>query len=416
MKVNYNRLISADTANMKQSFPRFALFLAALLGSTAAHAETQQVTPYADIRYRLELVEQAGLPDTAAASTLRIRVGVRTREWRGFSAVVEGEGILVLGEPTYNDTVNGKINYPIVADPSDILLNQAYVRWRPNVGVEVTGGRQTVNFENQRWVGSVGWRQNDQTLDAARFALKPVKGVTLDYFYAWRVNRVFGPDSPQGIWRNTQIHGARASYQLGGIGTLSVHALLLDIPSSPTLSSQTFGVRIAGERKIGQGTSLLYAAEYASQQDYGLNPNRFRLDYFLIEPGVRLGGFTLKGGYEQLEGNGVVALQTPLATLHAFNGWADKFLTTPATGLRDIYFDAGYKFPANGPLPGLALRFGWHDYNATVGAIDYGKEWNGSVSLPLGKSFTLTAKVARYEANLFATDTTKGWLQIEAKF
>ena len=44
----------------------------------------------------------------------------------------------------------------------------------------------------------------------------------------------------------------------------------------------------------------------------------------------------MKLGFERLEGNGTVALQTPLATLHAFNGWADKFLSTPANGLRDV--------------------------------------------------------------------------------
>ena len=45
-------------ANMNQAVCRTALTLAALLASTAALAETQAVTPYADIRYRLELVER----------------------------------------------------------------------------------------------------------------------------------------------------------------------------------------------------------------------------------------------------------------------------------------------------------------------------------------------------------------------
>ncbi|MFM5954668.1 MAG: alginate export family protein, partial [Novosphingobium sp.] len=194
-----------------------------LCWSSAALAQqaAPPVSVYADIRYRLEVVDQADLPDTATASTLRVRAGVKTREWHGLSAVVEGEAIAVLGKASYNDTVNGKTNFPVVADPADVLLNQAYLRWRPDPRFELTAGRQAVNYDNQRWIGSVGWRQNDQTLDAVRVAAKPFKGVAVDYVYAWRVNRVFGPDSAQGIWHDTAIHGLRASYAIKNIGTLS---------------------------------------------------------------------------------------------------------------------------------------------------------------------------------------------------
>jgi hypothetical protein len=173
---------------------------------------------------------------------------------------------------------------------------------------------------------------------------------------------------------------------------------------------------MAGEHPVGGKSTFLYAAEYARQHDHGANPRSFGLDYWLIEPGVKTGPLTFKAGYERLEGNGTVGLQTPLATLHAFNGWADKFLTTPANGLRDAYLDASYKVPGMGALAGLTLRAAWHDYGSTVGGIAYGREWNALASYPLDKRFTLTAKLARYEADAFATDTTKLWFQVEAKF
>ncbi|MFM5894893.1 MAG: alginate export family protein [Novosphingobium sp.] len=388
--------------------------------SWSAAASAQQaaapVVVYADIRYRLEVVDQAGLPDDATASTLRIRGGVKSREWHGLSALVEGEAIAVLGADNYNDTVNGKVNYPVVADPPDVLLNQAWLRWRPSGALELTAGRQAVNYDNQRWIGSVGWRQNDQTLDAVRLATKPFGALTLDYMHAWRVNRVFGPGSPQGIWRGNQIDALRLGYTIKNVGAISAYGYWLDIPFSPASSSKTWGVRIAGEHALGKGTALLYAAEYARQHEYGANPRSFGLDYWLVEPGVRYGPVSLKAGYEQLEGNGSVALQTPLATLHAFNGWADKFLTTPANGLRDIYLDAGYKVPGNGPLAGLTLRAMWHDFNSTRLGIAYGSEWDALASYPLTKKIGVTAKVARYNADAFATDTTKFWFQVEAKF
>jgi hypothetical protein len=403
---------------MNQAYLAASMFALSLCAAPNAMAQqaAEPVTPYVDIRYRLEVVDQAGLPEDATASTLRIRAGIRTAEWHGLSVVVEGEAIARIGAEHYNDTVNGKVTFPVVADPSDVLLNQAYVKFRPVAEVEGVVGRQAVNLDNQRWIGSVGWRQNDQTLDAARVTLKPAKGLTIDYLHAWRVNRVFGPDSPQGIWRDNAINGVRAAYAIKGIGTLSGYGYCLDLPSLPAGSTRTLGMRIAGERPIGTGLKLLYAAEVARQYDFAANPRDFALDYLLLEPGLGLGPVSLKAGLERLEGNGTAAVQTPLATLHAFNGWADKFLTTPNGGLRDLYLDASWKLPGRGPLAGLMVRGVWHDYRSTVGGIAYGEEWNALVSYPVTKAVTLTAKFAHYGARAFATDTTKFWFQVEAKF
>ena len=384
--------------------------------SAEESAKADPVTPYADIRYRLELVGQDDLPDEATASTLRLRAGLKTAEWNGFSALIEGEAIVRLGPRHYNDTINGQTAYPVVADPSDVLLNQAWVKFKPVKAVEAIAGRQAVNFDNQRWVGSVGWRQNDQTLDAARISVKPVKGVALDYGYAWRVNRIFGPDSPQGIWRDNDIHLLRASVEAKPVGTITAYGYFLDIPNAPLSSSKTLGVRLVGDQKLSGKAKLLYAVEYANQRDLGPNPRSFSLDYLLVEPGVSFGAVTAKVGLERLEGNGVAALQTPLATLHAFNGWADKFLTTPADGLRDLYVDVAAKLPAIGSVKGASARLMVHDYNATRGSINFGREWGVMLALPINKQFGANFKYARYHADKFATDTGKFWFALEAKF
>ncbi len=72
--------------------PLCAFCLLAGVPVAAEDRNPAAITPYADIRYRLELVDQEGLPEDATASTLRVRAGVRTDEWQGLSAVVEGEG------------------------------------------------------------------------------------------------------------------------------------------------------------------------------------------------------------------------------------------------------------------------------------------------------------------------------------
>ncbi|MFA6220495.1 MAG: alginate export family protein [Erythrobacter sp.] len=372
--------------------------------------------PYLDLRYRLEVVDQESLPEDAIASTLRIRGGIETDEWNGLSALVEGEAVVRLGPEDFNDTVNGLVQFPVVADPSDVLLNRAFVRWRPHTSVEVVAGRQKVNFDNQRWIGSVDWRQNDQTFDLAQVTVKPLDGAAIDYFHAWRVDRIFGPDSPQGVWRGSDIHNVHAAYAIASVGTVSVYGYFLDIPDAPAASSQTLGLRLSGAQSVGENAKLLYTVEYANQRDLGPNPADFSLDYLQIEPGISIGGFTVKAGLERLEGDGATALQTPLATLHAFNGWADKFLVTPSDGLRDLYGDISYRFGKGSSLNGLLLRGIVHDFRATATDQSYGRELDLLVAYPIRSNMTLLAKLAHYDANAYSADTTKGWLQLQATF
>jgi hypothetical protein len=389
--------------------------LAMPVAAQAQEASAPSIDPYVELRYRVELVDQGGLPYTAAASTLRLRTGVRVKAWEGLSLHVEGEAVARLGPERFNDTLNGKTSYPVVADPGSVHLNQAYVQWRPDAAVELSGGRRSTNLGNQRWIGSVDWRQNDQTLDLARVTLRPRAGMTLDALHSWRVDRVFGPDSPQGVVRDAKVHAAHMSYQAKPLGEVSAYGYWLDLPVLGT-RSRTLGVRIAGTRPVGRGFSLTYVLDYARQTDWGHSPVRFDLGYLLVEPGVTRGGWTAKAGLERLDGNGVVAVQTPLATLHAFNGWADKFLTTPTTGLRDLYGELGYRFGAGSPLKGLALRAIYHDFRATVIDRRYGGELDLLAHYPIRPGLSVTAKFARYRADRFATDTTKAWFSVQMGF
>ena len=411
---------------MEQPICRSLLKLASILMLFSSHAVVAQTTvsdgktdqvikPYADLRYRLEAVDQDGLPRNATASTLRIKAGIQTAEWNGFSAVVEGEAIANIGAEKFNDTLNGKTQFPVVADPEDVVLNQAYLRWRHEDIVDAKVGRQAVNLDNQRWIGSVGWRQNDQTMDAAMVTVAPAKGFSASYGYSWRVQRIFGPDSPRGTFRNNDIHMIRASYDAPVIGNITAYAYLLDIPNAPVLSSQTYGVRLSGKQDLGDA-KLLYTAEYARQSDYGPNLANFRHDYLLLEPGLAMGPVTVKIGLERLDGDGTTALQTPLATLHKFNGWADKFLTTPVNGLRDIYGNIMIKPEGPQWLKGTTFQAVYHDYKSTRGNLDYGQEWNFLVARNFGKHLSLSLKYADYDSDGFATDTRKFWFTSQLRF
>ena len=96
-------------------------------------------------------------------------------------------------------------------------------------------------------------------------------------------------------------------------------------------------------RALHDGKGFGWTLEAARQHAYAGNPLSFSHAYWLIEPTFAAHGVTYRAGWEHLGGDGAHALQTPLATLHAFNGWADKFTVTPPGGLEDRYVGAGGK-------------------------------------------------------------------------
>ncbi len=121
-----------------------------------------------DARYRYEYVDQDGLANNADAHTVRTRLGYETGKFYNFSALLELEDVTGLGGEDYNDTINGKTTYPVVADPEDTNINRALISYTGLPQTNLSFGRQTINLDNQRFVGAVGWRQNDQTFDAIR--------------------------------------------------------------------------------------------------------------------------------------------------------------------------------------------------------------------------------------------------------
>ena len=165
----------------------------------------------------------------------------------------------------------------------------------------------------------------------------------------------------------------------------------------PTASSATWGLRWTGSRPWSAGR-FGWTLEAARQRDHARNPLRFSHAYWLAEPALTLHGVTVRAGWEHLGGNGTHALQAPLATLHAFNGWADKFTTTPAAGLDDRYLGFGGNVGRERAGSRVAWQLAWHDYRAARGDARYGREWDASLGLPLAKGVTALFKLADYRA------------------
>lgn len=363
-----------------------------------------------DLRARHEQVDDSGFDMKAHASTLRLRTGLRAAFDHGFTAFVEGEGVAAANDH-YNSGANGETAYPGVLDPTGAELNQAWLAWKGST-FGATLGRQRIVLDNQRWVGNVGWRQNEQTFDAVTLQWKPSAAVTVGYHWLGKVHRVAGDDALNPLARERDLSSDLLNVSWKGAAQqLAGYAYLHDDQDLASASTATYGMRWTGSR-LREGRGPGWTVEVARQKDHAENTRHFGHDYWLLEPTWALGAVTARAGWEHLGGDGVTAVQAPLATLHAFNGWADQFLVTPAGGLEDRYLGAGGKF-GRGRLDGkLNWAVAWHDYSADVGG-DYGREWNASLGFPLPVGLAGLVKVADYRADGFSRDTSKVWLQVE---
>ncbi len=346
--------------------------------------------PHLDLRARYEAVDDRVRRD-ARAGTLRTRLGYVTGAWLGLSGYGEFEDVrLLLGLGAYAPREAGRAT---VADPPVTQLNQAYLQWRGPRGLRMRLGRQRIVLDNHRFVGNVGWRQNEQTFDALRLELRPWAGVRLNYAFVDKVNGILPA-------LDADVSDHLLHLLLDGLpaGRLSLYAYLLEDDRTGA-SSDTYGARLEGGWRRGTWR-LPYAAEAAWQRaDAGQAP------YLLLKAGLARGPWRLALAWERLGSDGRgYALQTPLATKHAFNGWADQFLATPADGLQDLAISAGWR---DGPLRLLAVH---RRYRADQGQARYGSEWNLLLTRALGHGWAVGVKYAAYRAEAWRQDVDKLWL------
>jgi Alginate export len=386
-----------------------ALALSGRAATASADAPGPALQLQWDARLRSERVADDAFARDASAETLRLRLGLHADIGGGWSALLEGAGIASAGD-SYNSGANGHTTYPAITDPRGSQLNQAWLRWSSG-WFDATVGRQRIVLDNHRWIGNVGWRQFEQTYDAVATEWRPAAGWTVRYDWLDRVHRVFGPDAinPLARARSLDTHVLNVT-RTAGAQQWTGYAYLHDDRDVASASSATAGVRWTGKPQ-GDG-GLGWTLEAARQSDYADNPAHFTLAYWLLEPAWSLRGVTLKPGWEHLAGNGRVALQTPLATLHPFNGWADQFLSTPPGGLDDRYLAVNGTFGRTGLGAKLGWIVTWHDFHADRGGR-YGSEWDASLGFPVAGGVHALLKLADYRADGFGHDDTKLWLQFE---
>lgn len=416
----------------KNSLVSASLLLSSIcVAPLASIAHAEEAKPAADLtlkealaaskssfnfRLRYEGVDQTGVANTADALTYRIRAGLETGAYKNTTFLIDFDHVGDIVDD-FNSTTNGKGGYPVVADPNVTELNRLQITNKSLPDTTVVLGRQRIIMDDSRFVGNVGWRQNEQTFDALRVTNESLGKLKIDAVYVNRVNRIFGDDGAAaggaaGSWTGDS-YLFNASYPTS-LGKVTGFAYLIDADELSVASSQTIGARFAGSKKLGEG-KLSYAASYAQQEDFGSSNLDYSANYYLADIGYGIKGFVFGAGYEVLGGDDQRGFNTPFATLHKFQGWNDKFLVTPNTGIEDLYVKAGYKVGDVGPFKGLNLLAFYHDFAADTGSANYGSEIDFVASAKVG-SHSLTLKYSDYSADDFSVDTSKLWASIDFAF
>ncbi|MFT7559660.1 MAG: hypothetical protein ACI93R_001573 [Flavobacteriales bacterium] len=355
-----------------------------------------------NFRFRVEDVSQDGTDD-ATAQTLRARLNYKTGSFNGFSGFIEFDQVSELIEVDYSTPGNGR-GTATIADPEGTDLNQAYVQYA-NAGTTFKYGRQRILLDNQRYVGGVGWRQNEQTFDALSVKNTSIDNLEVFYSYVHNVNTITGGDI------DAKDHLLNAAYKFSDKAKVTGYGYFLDVTDADNASDDTLGVRFSG--KAAQFT---YSAEFARQSARKANqPDDYSASYTALKADMKTGPVKIGLGYEVLGADGTEGeFVTKYGTKHAFNGWSDKFLVTPAGGLKDLYASVSGKF---GGVTAAAIyhTFSADDSTAAGGIDDFGSELDFVVKGKAG-SVGWLVKYANYSADDLATDTSKIWLMASTKF
>ncbi len=376
------------------------------------------VQAHGELRPRYEYVKTNNATGNASVFTNRLMLsaGADLLTLSGLSVYLEAINVSTGGNywDLSNVDIGDKNIYNIVTDPSQTRITQAYIDYTFGKTF-IRTGRQGVNLDNQRFIGTVNWRQMPQTYDAVSLSNHSIGSLSVMTAYVWHVNTIFDSNTvkPIGSGYDTRTVLLHASYKLNDAFSLTAYGYMIeDI-------HDTYGVVATGKFAFGESTGLSYRAEYAKQ----INPTFNRLttnktadaSYYNLEATLNMSGFLSGVRYEVLgAGAGTNAsFSTPLATLHGQNGWADLFLTTPTSGLVDMNGMIGYKTKGFG-----VAKIVYHSFSSDKGNTKYGREadilYKNKISAVKGLSGFL--KASFYNADTFKVDTTKYWVMLDYKF
>jgi hypothetical protein len=395
-------------------------------------------------RLRYENVSQDGLqPNTtvgatlnptrfeklkdADALTLRSLIGWQTAPYHNFSFAAQIIDVSKFADnfndSTNNTLVNGASNqvrnveYAKVIDPSYTGINQLYVDWTGLKNTRFRLGRQQVNLDNVRFIGDIAFRQVMQVFDGVSVINKSLPETEIFAAHFEKVTQITTEQRDGNLEiANIKYRISPTEYLVGygylsniddlGYGNAWFGAGALNNAGKPNAnadqSNKTFGLRLDGVHPFNPNFRAHYTAEYAKQSDYANGDSRIDAHYYKLGGGLGVDNFNVRIDQELLSSNNnQYAFQTPYGTNHLFQGWVDKFLATPRSGIKDTFVTATYKYADFLFFADYHFINADDDFNTVGGGLKtngnrYGKEWNVAATYNYNKNIMTKLEYGRF--------------------
>lgn len=369
-----------------------------------------------DVNYGLRLRNEQLNPQngpTVEATTLKLRADAKHQINHSLSAFFQLDHVQPLFNKVPNDGVTNA-GGPAIVDPKGTEVNQFHLTYQLE-DINFLLGRQSITHGEQRFIGDLGFRQNDQTYDGLRVQTRFAENVSIDYSYITQVNRIFGDDAGRTLSRadirHNNLSGQRPAVQYGDHKieghilhsefsyfeyiSLSTTAIAVHNVDVAAFSNRSLHLKADFKRKhkrVRWFGSLAYAWQKKQQSQ-----NKMGIDYWQTELGAKIGQWQISGRYEYFGENGDEAFITPLATLHKFQGWTDQFINTPRQGLIDQSLRLFWR-----KRP-YSIDIRYHDFKSVKGSTTIGDELNADFVFKVKRKHELKLRYAVFNAGLKQT-------------
>ncbi len=379
------------------------LWLCALVLALPAEGADHQL----DFSSRVRAVHVDETEGHGKAASALLRVNLTSQWHRQWLTLLEVDHVGTAWNQAHSN--GARINdRPMIPDVPGTEINRAQLGFRTLDG-EVIVGRQRIEHDDQRFVGSVNFWQNEQTFDAATVNWALLTSSRFNYSYIANANRIFGDgarrrlsgsdasysggeDRPAATLGNHRhnTHLLRAEFNEWDYSRWIGYGYLIDNRDMPAVSNRTLGVKYQFNYHSG-GWRYRLDAEVALQQ-LTESAESARPGYGLLELTLGHNNTEVLLRQEILGSSRGRGFVTPLGSGYRFQGFADRFIVTPANGVHDTSLGVNWRARP------WRIQGRYHHFTEASGSSRYGDEFNLDITFRPVREHSVMLRYANFRA------------------
>jgi hypothetical protein len=376
----------------------------ALLALMAFPAPAVTAEHSIDVAARLRAIHVDQEVTHGKAGSALLRVSLESTWHEHIDSLVQLDHIATFFRDNHSDGVRNP-DRPLIPGPPGTDINQAFIRYRPGPAT-ISLGRQRIEYDNQRFVGSDNYWQREQTFDSLSTEFLFSSTSRIHYAYIANAKRIFGdrtlPDTDYTLPSFNHLppelladhrhdtHLLRLEWNEWDYQQLVFYSYLIDNRDLSEWSNDTMGLRYRYSRRAA---TLRYRLEAEiARQKLTKVPGNPEPDYRMLEIGLGRGSVEVLARHEVLGADDGSGFITPLGSVYRFQGLAGVFSYTPANGVVDN--SLGFTWRAHP----WRIDTTWHHFRSDAGDRRYGRELDIDVNYQLTRQHRLQLRYAHFRS------------------